>query len=146
MKVLGLHQGIVANFLIFLLAKSFLYIFQSDSLIFGHICDKMFSSSQFAIFAICLIYILAKYLRWSFSKFQVGPGFCGKLFDKLFCWKLSTYFKGNCLILGHIGNKMFSWSQFAVLARCFIFTLAKCLILRLQALATLFGSNCLMNF
>ena len=108
LKVLCLDQGIVANCLIYLLGKSFLYIFGSDSLVFGHICTKMFRSSKFSIFAICLIYILANCLRWSFSKSHVGPGFCGQLFDKIFCRKLSTYFQGNCLILGHIGNDMFS--------------------------------------
>ena len=99
LKVLGLEQGFVTNCLIYLLTKSFLYIFQSDSLIFGHICNKMFSSSQFAIFAICMIYILTKCLRWSFSKCQVGPEFCGKLFDKPFCRKLSTYSALSLVIL-----------------------------------------------
>ena len=99
LKVLCLIQGIVANCLIYLLGKSFLYIFGSDSLVFGHICNKMFSSSQFAIFAICMIYILTKCLRWSFSKSQVGPGFCGELFDKLFCRNILNIFKTTALSL-----------------------------------------------
>ena len=124
-KSLALTSVMLQFFFLFI----FYIFFQSDSLIFGHICNKMFSSSQFAIFAICMIYILTKCLRWSFSKSQIGPRFCGKLFDMLFCRKLLTNFQGNCLILGHFSNKMFSWSQLAVLATCFILTLANCLIL-----------------
>ena len=51
-------------------------------------------------------------------------------------------FKSNLLIFGHICKKMFRSSRFSILARCFLYVLAKGLIWSFQRLRPLWGLCC----
>ena len=76
--------------LIQFLANRFIYIFQSSWLILGHICNKMFSSSQYAILARYLICLFDKCLIWSLESLGIWLGSCGKLFLTFF-WETVVY-------------------------------------------------------
>ena len=93
-----------------------------------HICNKMFSSSEFAILTGCFIYISAKCLIWSFLKSQALPMVYNLLSEKPVANSFLYIVQSNWLILGDICNKMLSSSQFAILERFLIYLLAKCLI------------------
>ena len=72
------------------LANPFLYIVQSIWLILGHICNKMFSSSQYAILARYLVCLFEKCLIWSLESLGIWLGSCGKLFLTFF-WETVVY-------------------------------------------------------
>ena len=110
-----------------LFSKQFsIFFFQSNWIILGHICNKMFSSSQYALLARYLICLFEKYLIRSFIKFRDLTRVLWQIVFKNFLGNCCSYIsQSNWLILGHFCNMMLSSSQFAILGRSLIYILKK---------------------